>query len=81
MRIVRLKPGERAPEDSDYIVINSLPNGRHGVSGVTSTRGLRPEAVTMVTRNALATDGEAEAAGIRWGMEQGIGVLYVVRPA
>jgi hypothetical protein len=80
MKIVRLERGERPPEDSDYITINSLPNGRHGVSGVTSTRALRPEAVTMVTRNSLPTDGEAEAAGIRWGMEQGIDVLYVVRP-
>ncbi|HEX8573066.1 MAG TPA: hypothetical protein VF759_09970 [Allosphingosinicella sp.] len=80
MKIVRLKPGERAPDDSDRIIVNSLPNGRHGVTGVTANRRSRPEAVTMITPNALASDGEAEAAGIRWAMQHPIDVLYVERP-
>lgn len=80
MKIVRLKPGERAPDDSDRITINSLPSGKHGVSGVTATRETRPAAVYMVTENAVASDSDAEAAGIRWAMQHPIDILYVERP-
>lgn len=80
MKIIRLKPGERAPEDSDRIVINSLPSGKHGVSGVTATREARPASIHMVAENGMTSDGEAEAAGIRWAMQHPIDVLYVERP-
>ncbi|MEA3052780.1 MAG: hypothetical protein QOG72_1683 [Sphingomonadales bacterium] len=81
MKIIRLKPGERAPDESDRIVINALPTGRYGASGITATRERRPAAVCMVTENSLASDGEAEAAGIRWAAQHPIEVLYVERPA
>ena len=80
MKIVRLEPGVAAPEGSDRIVIHSLPNGRHGVSGITATREAKPAGVFMVTENSLPTYGEAEAAGIRWAGQHPIDVLYVERP-
>lgn len=79
MKIIRLEPGERAPDDSDRIVINALPSGRYGVSGITATRERRPAAVCMVTENSLPSDGEAEAAGIRWAAQHPIDVLYIER--
>lgn len=79
MEIVRLGPGERAPDNSDRITINSLPNGRHGVSGVTVDRATRGAAVHMITENSMPSADEAEAAGIRWAMQQPIDVLFVER--
>ena len=62
MKIFRLKPGERAPDEGDRIVINALRSGRYGVTGITATRELHPAAVCMVTENSLMSDGEAEGA-------------------
>ncbi len=80
MKIIRLEPGQHAPDGSDRIMIHSLPSGKHGVSGITATREARPAGVYMISENKLGSDSEAEAAGIRWAMQHPIDVLYVERP-
>jgi hypothetical protein len=80
MEIVRLKPGERAPDDSDRVTVNSLPSGKHGFTGVTATREERPAAVYAGSENALPSYNEAEEAGIAWAEQHEIAILYVERP-
>lgn len=79
MKIVRLKPGERAPDHTDRIVIDLHRDGRYGVSGIATTRD-GDAGVFTIAENTFPSVSEAEAAGIRWAMRQPISVLHVERP-
>lgn len=78
MKIVRLSPGQDAPEGSDSIVLSRLPNGRCFVRGLTANRVGREAANFTISEKALRTMEEAEAAGIRWALTQPIDRLFVV---
>lgn len=80
MKIVRLKLGELAPEDSDRVTIMCAPSGRYEVTGICEDEVGRGAAVFSILEEPAGSDGEAEAAGIRWASRKPISLLYIERP-
>lgn len=76
MRLVRLAPGERAPETVDRVHINALPNGRFGWSGSVA---FRDAAVFANSKNDLESADAAEAEAIAWAEGDGATELYIER--
>jgi hypothetical protein len=74
MEITRLKPGELAPDATDRIHINKLPNGKHGWSG---SVGLRDAAVFGVGKNEDRSVHQAEAEAIAWAKHHGATELMI----
>jgi hypothetical protein len=76
MEVVRLKPGERAPEGADRIHIHVLPNGKAGWDGSVA---FSREAVFGVSENSERLADDAEAEAIEWARGHGATELFVER--
>lgn len=74
MRIIRLKPGERAPETANHIHINRLPNGKNRWQG---TIGLGSGILCTASANTHRSVEDAEAEGIGWARRNGVTELLV----
>ena len=74
MRIMRLQPGERAPETANHIRINRLPNGKNGWQG---TVGLSGGTLHTASANTHRSADDAEAEGISWARQNGISELII----
>ncbi|WP_448502008.1 hypothetical protein [Sphingomonas sp.] len=74
MEIVRLQPGGRAPDGEDHVHINSLPNARHGWTGVAA---LGTSAVFGIGKNEFSSRDAAETEAIAWADGHGVTRLYV----
>ena len=74
MKIVKLPQSERAPEDSDSISLNRLPDGRCALSGSVLDG---EEAVAMIGGDTYDSMEEAEAAGLAWAGGHHVQILYV----
>jgi len=70
-------PGAHAPDDSDRVVINVLPSGKAGFSGIYQAGTVTAHTVSM---NNFESEEEAFQAAIIWAQERRINVLYVERP-
>lgn len=80
MNIVKLPPGEIAPEDSDCISIALTPKGTYSLDGSALQScgdGDEIESVTMIGSQPYDSYEEAEAAGLAWAAEHCVGQVYV----
>ena len=81
MKTIRLRRDEQAPEGSNSVVINELPNGKFGFMGVTLIGADYPArgkvTYTAITPNEFDSYGEAEAAAITWAKECALAELYI----
>lgn len=78
MDVHKLPLGENAPEGSDRVTINVLPNGK---AGFTSTRQAGSVQAHGIHENVFPTEAAAIEAAVRWAQECRIEVLYVERPS
>ncbi|HEX6376900.1 MAG TPA: hypothetical protein VFZ91_14405 [Allosphingosinicella sp.] len=78
MDVRELPPGEAAPEGSDRVTINVLPNGK---AGFTSTHQAGSVQAHGIHENIFPTEAAAIEAALRWAEECRIEVLYVERPS
>jgi hypothetical protein len=74
MRIMRLQPGERAPETANHIRIYRLPNGKNRWRG---TIGLGDSRLEFASENKHPSVDDAEAEGISWARRNGVTELIV----
>jgi hypothetical protein len=88
MDIVKLAPGERAPEDSDCISIQEGADGRFLLNAsalITCVQDGDEEeegdSAAVIGGSAYASYDEAEAAGLAWAADQCVEFLYVARSA
>jgi hypothetical protein len=79
MKIVRLEPVHRAPANADSIMISATQDGRFTALGITASRDRNDTMMVTLTPRSVKSEGEAEAAGIRWANMQPIDVLYIER--
>ena len=77
MEIREVPSGERAPDDSDRVIINVLPSGKAGFSGVYQAGNV--EAHT-ISQNNFDTEDEAFCAALERAEARRIKLLYVERP-
>ncbi len=69
MEIIKLPPGERAPEESDCVSIERLDDGRFSLNGSALKScgdGTEAESVAMIGGEPYRSYDEAEAAGLAW---------------
>jgi hypothetical protein len=76
MDVCELPAGEAAPDGSDRVTINVLPNGK---AGFTSTRQTGSVQAHAIHENVFPTEAAAFEAAVRWAQECRIEVLYVER--
>jgi hypothetical protein len=74
MKIIRLNPGDRAPEDADRVRINLLPNGKAGWDGAI---GYSNEALFGLSENYERSAADAEAEAIEWARRNGAEELFI----
>lgn len=77
MEIRQLSSDERAPDHSDRVIVNVLPSGKAGFSGIYQAGDV--EAHT-VSQNNFDTEDDAYRAALEWAESRRIKVLYVERP-
>lgn len=77
MEIREVPAGERAPDHTDRVIINVLPSGKAGFSGIYQAGDV--EAHT-VTQNDFDTEEDAYQAALEWAEARRIELLYVERP-
>jgi hypothetical protein len=76
--IRKLKPGERAPETLDHVIINRLADGRISWSGSVDLAG---KPVLGASPSNFATIQEAETDAIAWARKQGATELQIEGPS
>ena len=80
MDVVRLKPGESAPKDSDCIRVRPAPDGRYQLIA-SALDDCQPdgeaESVAMIRGEPYATREDAEAAGLAWAADHCVERLYI----
>ena len=77
MYVHQLPPGEKAPDHSDRVIINSLPSGKFGFSGIYQSGDVEAHTVTA---NDFDTEEEALNAALSWAEPKQIDTLYVEHP-
>jgi len=68
MKVTRLKPGTRAPDDRDRIFVDRLSDGKVAWAGSIS---VGESAVFGTSRNDHATVEAAEAEAVEWAASHG----------
>ena len=82
MEIVKLPPGQIAPQDSDCIRVQELAGGRFALEGTVLLNcgdGEAAESVSLIGGEAYEGYAQAEAAGLAWAHEHCSQTLYVAR--
>ena len=74
MEIINLPPGEEAPDDSDCISVQQLPDGTFNLTGAALCG---EESVALVSDMLFETEDQANQAGLAWAAAQGVEQLYV----
>ena len=80
MEIIKLPPGERAPQESDCVSIERLSDGRFGLNGSALQLcgdGQEAESVAMIGGEPYDSYDEAEAAGLAWIAEYCVKEVFV----
>lgn len=77
MKVIPLEKGRLAPDNSDRLIINELPNGKYGVTAITASREARSAGAFFNYPNDLATAAAAEWIGTMWAEQHEIELLYI----
>lgn len=80
MKIIKLKPGETAPADTDCIKINETAGGKFTLVASALTQCAEDdnsESVALVGSDPYPSFEDAEAAGLAWANELCVETLYI----
>ena len=80
MEIIKLAPGEMAPDETDCIKINETPDGAFTLVAsalMACGDGDDSESVALVSSDPYPTYEAAEDAGLAWAQEHCVAKLYI----
>lgn len=80
MEIIKLPPGEMAPEDTDCIKINETADGKFSLVAsalLACGDGEDAESVAMVSSDPYPSYDDAENAGLAWAEAHCVETIYV----
>ena len=80
MEIIKLPPGDSAPDDTDCIKINQTPSGTYSLVASALMRcgdSDNMESVALVSSDPYPTYDDAEAAGLAWAESHCVATIYV----
>ena len=80
MEIIKLAPGEMAPDDTDCIKINQTPTGMFSLVASALMRcgdSDNLESVALVSSDPYPSYDAAEAAGLAWAETHCVATIYV----
>lgn len=80
MEIIKLPPGEMAPEDTDCIKINQARDGKFTLVAsalMACGDGENQESVALVSSDPYRSYDDAEGAGLAWAESHCVATIYV----
>ena len=72
IEIIALEPGERPPENADWVSVETLADGRYNIAGCVAG-----EQKVAFAGQRFATLDEAKLAGVFWARNLGARTIYV----